>query len=139
MIIKLIRHGESQANTGAVHASQIGDAYIELTEKGQEQARNAGSLLGKGFINKALIYCSPYKRTRQTLECILEGCGTTKEHKIYEDPRLREIEFGYSEQDAPLKLRQKHGWFYFRHPGGARRAGATSEASIIIYKRTTRA
>lgn len=133
MYIKLIRHGESQFNTGEVHTSQIGDAYIELTDKGKEQAISAGQQLGKEFLDQGLVYCSPYKRTRQTLAGLLEGAQADPEKiKVYEDPRLREIEFGYNEEDAPKSHRRKHGWFYFRHPGGESAADCYDRTSTFL-------
>ena len=71
MILKLIRHGQSQANTGEVSPQEVGDHTVSLTEKGHAQARAAGELIGETFLRESLIYRSPYKRTRQTLAGVL--------------------------------------------------------------------
>ena len=133
MIIKLVRHGESEANVGEVHASAVGDAYIKLTKKGQRQAFEAGEMLGSDFIKDALIYKSPYLRTRQTFEHMLKGAQIPEEgSQTYEDPRLREMEFGYNETDVPLEMRERHGWFYFRHPGGESAADCFDRVSTFL-------
>ena len=133
MYIKLLRHGESKANKGEVHASQMGDVYIELTDKGESQAVRAGLKLSSDYLEDSLIYCSPYKRTRQTLQGVLKGAAIEDQGlKVYEDPRLREMEFGYNEEDAPLDIRSKHGWFYFRHPGGESAADCYDRVSTFL-------
>ena len=133
MQIKLLRHGESKANTGEVHASQMGDAYIDLTSLGETQALGAGDILGADYLSNSLIYCSPYQRTRQTLQGVFKGAKVDDQgFKVYEDPRLREMEFGYNEKDAPLKIRARHGWFYFRHPGGESAADCYDRVSTFL-------
>lgn len=41
MLIKLVRHGESLANVGALDPVEVGDHTIGLTPVGKEQARRA--------------------------------------------------------------------------------------------------
>lgn len=119
MIIKLIRHGESEANTGKLNPSKVKDASIPLSAQGVQQAFAAGPLIGADFLKQALIYCSPYQRTRQTLQHLLDGAGIEPgQIKIYEDPRLREIDIGYGDGEPQLPLRKQHGWFYYRYEGG---------------------
>ena len=68
LTIKLVRHGESHANTGAVHAHEVGDHGIELTERGAAQARAVGATIGPAFFTEqALLSSSPYVRARQTM------------------------------------------------------------------------
>ena len=38
--------------------------------------------------------------------------------RVYEDPRLREVEHGYTDVRAQEALRRTHGWFYYRFEGG---------------------
>ena len=133
MVIKLVRHGESEANTGEVHTSSVGDAYVKLTDKGIEQAIEAGRKIGHDFLTNALIYKSPYLRTRQTFDYILQGADIPENSlKVYEDPRLREMEFGYDKEEAPLDLRKRHGWFYFRHSGGESAADCFDRVSTFL-------
>src|SRR4051812_37524959 len=56
MLIKLIRHGESLANVGAVDPVEAGEHGIGLSPLGHEQARQAGRLLGVDFLTQALVY-----------------------------------------------------------------------------------
>ena len=65
--IILIRHGESEANVNLHLFASVPDYAIELTEKGREQAFNAGKRL-KELVNdeKLYFYVSPFWRTRST-------------------------------------------------------------------------
>jgi len=133
MKITLIRHGESQANTGEVSPIEMGDAYIPLTEKGRRQAEATGAILGTSAFNYAQIYCSPYVRTRMTLEGLLKGANLNKEGlDVYEDPRLREEERGFAPPNEQMPLRERHGWFYYRHHGGESSADCYDRVSSFI-------
>jgi len=131
LTIKLVRHGESEANVGKVSSLEVGDHHIPLSELGSTQAVEAGRTIGADFLENALVYASPYRRTRETLAGILEGAGVAKETglRIYEDPRLREVEHGYEEVAAQEELRKVHGWFYYRFRGG--------ESPADCYDRTS--
>ena len=133
LTIKLLRHGESQANTGEVSAHAIGDHAITLTARGHEQARAAGRTLGRAFLDSALIYSSPYLRARQTLEGVLEGAGLdAKQVRVFEDPRLREVEHGYEPYAPQTELRETHGWFYYRFEGGESPADCYDRTSSFL-------
>lgn len=70
MIIKLIRHGESQANVGSKE-TPLADHLIPLTPHGYNQAREVGKILGSSYLQDALIYTSPFLRARVWLcECL---------------------------------------------------------------------
>ena len=133
LTIKLVRHGQSRANVGEVDAKDVGDHTISLTEAGQAQARKAGEMLGRDYLDGALIYSSPYQRTRQTLSCVLEGAGLkTGAVRVYEDPRLREVEHGYAEWEAQQTMRRTHGWFYYRFEGGESPADCFDRTSSFL-------
>lgn len=133
MIIKLIRHGESEANTGSMNPNKVKDASIPLSDTGRKQAKDSGAIIGKDFIKNALVYCSPYQRTRQTLKYLLEGINIEANNtKIYEDPRLREIDVGYSNSAAQTPLRKTHGWFYYRFDGGESPADCYDRTSAFL-------
>jgi broad specificity phosphatase PhoE len=130
LTIKLVRHGESLANTGAVQSAEVGDHRIELTPRGVEQARAAGQRIGGKFLAGALIYTSPFARARQTLAGVLEGAAVARDTlRVFEDPRLREVEHGYVDVGAQDQLRRTHGWFYYRFHGG--------ESPADCYDRTS--
>ena len=133
LTIKLVRHGESEANIGKVNSRDIGDHMIPLSERGHEQARDAGKRLGRDFVSGALVYRSPYLRTRETLEGVLEGASVSRDDvRIYEDPRLREVEHGYDEVAAQEELRNRHGWFYYRFRGGESPADCYDRTSSFL-------
>jgi len=131
LTIKLVRHGESEANVGRVSSLEVGDHHIPLSELGAKQALDAGRTIGAAFLENALVYASPYRRTRETLANILDGAGVSKDAglRVYEDPRLREVEHGYEEVAAQEELRKVHGWFYYRFRGG--------ESPADCYDRTS--
>lgn len=125
MIIKLVRHGESEANVGKVNSTEIGDAFVRLTPTGIEQAKNVGRTLGAEFVQTSLLYTSPYMRSRQTMYGLIDGSNVIHQggiSRIYEDPRLRESEFGYNKQPDHIKeekrIRDQHSYFLYRYSGG---------------------
>jgi broad specificity phosphatase PhoE len=134
LVIKLVRHGESEANLGNMSSQEHGDHAIPLSTRGHQQAREAGKRIGPAFLDGALVYASPYRRTRETLAGIFEGSGATASAaiRVYEDPRLREVEHGYEEVTTQAELRKRHGWFYYRFRGGESPADCYDRASIFL-------
>ncbi len=130
MIIKLVRHGQSAANTGEVVPAEVGDHTVALTALGREQAREAGRRIGPAFLDGALAYCSPFRRARETMAGLVDGAGVPREKvRVFEDPRLREVEHGYADVQSQEPLRRTHGWFYYRFRGG--------ESPADCYDRTS--
>jgi broad specificity phosphatase PhoE len=130
LVIKLVRHGQSLANTGEANPAEVGDHTIGLTALGKEQARQAGGILGASFLTGALAYSSPFRRARETMEGLLDGAGITPSGpRVFEDPRLREVEHGYTDVEPQEALRRAHGWFYYRFHGG--------ESPADCYDRTS--
>lgn len=133
MIIKLVRHGQSESNTGLVLTHDVGDHKIHLTDTGIEQAREVGAKIGKSFIENSLFYRSPYARTRETSIALLQGAGIDiAKCKVLEDPRLREAERGYVDAESQHALRELHGWFYYRHAGGESPADVYDRSSAFM-------
>lgn len=134
LTIKLIRHGQSEANINRVNHLEVGDHAIALSELGWEQARRAGKQLGVEFLRNSLIYMSPYKRARQTLQGILAGCQEelAPPPRVFEDPRLREVDHGYADVDEQLEMRRLHGWFYYRFRGGESPADCFDRTSSFL-------
>jgi len=135
LVIKLVRHGESEANIGRVLTHEVADHAIPLSERGWDQARAVGRKLGRSFIDGALVYSSPYRRTRDTVVGIYEGCGMIppeRRHALYEDPRLREVEHGYEPAEEQEELRRTHGSFYYRFRGGESPADCYDRTSSFL-------
>ena len=133
MKIYLIRHGESEFNTGKLDPQEYGDFRIPLSEAGVQQAQQRGDELGQDVLKNSLLYCSPYFRTRQTLDNILVGAGVSNDQvRIYEDPRIREVEFGYYDSEEQQHLRKTHGWFYYRFNGGESPADCYDRTSSFL-------
>lgn len=119
MIIKLVRHGQSMANTGEVVPAEVGDHTVPLTALGHAQAAEAGRRIGPAFLDGALAYCSPFRRARETMAGVLAGAGVEAGSvRVFEDPRLREVDHGYVDAEAQKGMRATHGWFYYRYNGG---------------------
>jgi len=131
LMIKLVRHGQSLANVDGFDPQLAGDFRTPLTEVGIVQARAAGEAIGHEFVAGSLVYLSPYWRTRETLDALLNGAKAAREDAIgiYEDPRLRELDHGYGNVKDQAHKREKHGWFYYRYEGG--------ESPADCYDRTS--
>jgi broad specificity phosphatase PhoE len=131
--IFLVRHGESEGNVNKDLYKVKPDYAYELTEKGREQALVTGEAIAQIIKAEDLqFYCSPYWRTRQTYLGIREAINKSLARspyntpinvlqKFYEDPRLREQEWGtgFEKRDDNLETaRDTFGHFYYRIPNG---------------------
>lgn len=133
MIIKLVRHGQSESNVGLVDVSKDGDNQVGLTTHGISQARRAGHILGKEFIQSALRFRSPYIRTRETSMGIMSGAGLDPLSLSWiEDPLIREIDLGYEPTNDQMEDRQRHGWFYYRYNGGESPSDVYTRSAVFI-------
>ena len=135
LVIKLVRHGESEANTGRVLAHEVGDHAIPLSERGREQAREVGRRLGRASST------ARSSTRRPTAERARRSPGSTKaqgsapppaRRGLYEDPRLREVEHGYEPIEPQEDLRKTHGWFYYRFRGGESPADCYDRTSSFL-------
>lgn len=146
--IVLIRHGESEGNVDETAYVRTADWRISLTERGREQAAEAGHELQKILGNHPTMwYVSPYVRTQQTLSELLKQCrsapvadaGSRLEQAshlslgIREEPRIAEQQFGnfqnVEEVLAAKEERARFGRFWYRFPSG--------ESGLDVYNRTT--
>lgn len=135
MKIFLIRHGESVQNTKENYEVKLPDHKVYLTEKGKEQAHEAGEFLSNYIkenninIDNATLWVSPYTRTRETASIINEHLGIIK---IKEDITLIEQRYGlFSDKEIktikemfPREFEfydnyyQNNGKFYAKMPQG---------------------
>ena len=131
--IFLLRHGESVANIDREIYFKLHGHKIPLTQKGKEQAiQCAIQLREKLTSNHLIFYLSPYLRTKQTFECIVQGL-TGIEYEVREEPRIREQDFG-NPRDQFIDLTTdpdyvKGGPFFYRFVNG--------ESGADVYDRVT--
>lgn len=121
MLIKLVRHGQSQTNSGEIPHGTTGDYKVNLTDLGKSQAEKAGIILRESNFDfhNCLLYSSPYARALQTMEHILIGAKFNNFHmEVYQDPRIRELDHGYEDVSDQEAMRKEHGWFYYRFRNG---------------------
>jgi broad specificity phosphatase PhoE len=52
--------------------------------------------------------------------------------RVYEDPRLREVERGYVDSRSQEARRETHGWFYYRFEGGESPADCYDRTSAFL-------
>lgn len=136
-MICLVRHAESKQNTGEVNTTEIGDCNVPLSDNGILQSMALGRRIGPKAMRDALHYSSSYLRCIQTRKYVLEGAGCLDiENKVYIDPRLREMCFGYNKTkddvSAEKELRKIHGWFYYRMNGGDSPADVYDRVSTFL-------
>jgi broad specificity phosphatase PhoE len=122
--IILVRHGESEGNVNKDIYKEKPDYTLKLTEIGRRQAHNAGKSLKEliGNTEKVKFYTSPFWRARETTAEIKKWFSKEQLDSIYEDPRLREQEWGHKTgkeyQFAQERERDEYGRFYWRFPDG---------------------
>ncbi|MGO7424618.1 phosphoglycerate mutase family protein, partial [Rhizobium ruizarguesonis] len=101
MRLFLVRHGESLGNINEQAYRQFGDHNVPLTQWGHRQALEAGGVIASclkalpsaGF-GKLQIWYSPFLRTRQSKDALLEALPESVVGDIREDYLLREQDFG---------------------------------------------
>lgn len=147
--IFLIRHGESVGNVDKTVYSHTPDWKVPLTERGIQQAREAGEKLAlliqqdynhRGN-NAFAYYTSSWYRARQTAFHLRESLETL--YPMYkstaimrEDPRIREQEWGnFQEVHLQKKIREerdRYGSFFFRMPHGESGADVFDRVTTFI-------
>ncbi len=135
--IILIRHGESEGNIDLRSYEDKPDFKLILTEKGKEQAAEAGKQLkeitGEEDIS---FYVSSMWRARMTFEYIVQFFDMEK-IRWKEDPRLREQEWGhFRDLKANIQIddeRNKFGTFYYRIKDGESCADVYDRVSDFLH------
>lgn len=144
-MIILIRHAQSEGNKNREIHQTIPDHRVKLTPEGHRQAQEAGTRLRSLLRpdDKIHFFTSPYRRTRETTEGILQSLTTDTpspspfpRHTItvYEEPRLREQDFGNfqpcsAEMERMWLERADYGHFFYRIPNGESAADAYDRVS----------
>ena len=123
----------------------IPDHRVKLTQDGWQQAFDAGRRLRKLLRadDTVQFFTSPYRRTRETTEGILATLTSDEDEpspfkrnniKVYEEPRLREQDFGNfqpcsAEMERMWQERADYGHFFYRIPNGESAADAYDRVS----------
>jgi len=154
MRIFLVRHGESLGNIDEKAYGQFGDHNVPLTQWGYRQALVAGRALASYLaelpesVNQGLdIWYSPYLRTRQSKDAILQALPPQWVRDVREDYLLREQDFGLfteiydhaerrqkfpDEFEKWARLRNNSGKFYARPPDGESRADVAQRLRLFL-------
>ncbi|KAL4928431.1 acid phosphatase DET1 [Aspergillus undulatus] len=144
-MIILIRHAQSEGNKNREIHQTIPDHRVKLTPEGHRQAQEAGTRL-RGLLrpdDTIHFFTSPYRRTRETTEGILSSLTADTPSpspfprqtiKVYEEPRLREQDFGNfqpcsAEMERMWLERSDYGHFFYRIPNGESAADAYDRVS----------
>jgi len=142
--IFLVRHGQSTANVDPQLFTSIADHAIPLSAAGVEQSQRAGEMLKLFFernypdgpgTRRCRLWTSPYLRTRQTSQCIVDSVGSwitdvresillaEQSFGLFEGIRWEELSQYYpNEVQYYRKAARFGGRFWARFPLGESRA-----------------
>ncbi|WP_064685391.1 histidine phosphatase family protein [Rhizobium bangladeshense] len=154
MRLFLVRHGESLGNIDERAYRQFGDHNVPLTQWGYRQALEAGGVIAAYLqaapspgLGKLHIWYSPFLRTRQSKDAVLEALPASVVGDVREDYLLREQDFGlfieiydHSERKQKFpeefekwaRLRSNSGKFYARPPDGESRADVAQRVRLFL-------
>ena len=104
MYLVLIRHGESEWNK---ENRFTGWTDVELSEKGIEEAKEAGKFLKEKNIDFSVAYTSYLKRAQHTLDLVLESINEPNE--IIKAWQLNERHYGALQGLNKDEMREKYG------------------------------
>ncbi len=144
-MIILVRHAQSEGNKNRDIHQTTPDHRVKLTPEGHRQAQEAGRRLRDLLRPDDILhfFTSPYRRTRETTEGMLESLTSDDPSpspfprhgiKVYEEPRLREQDFGNfqpcsAEMERMWMERADYGHFFYRIPNGESAADAYDRVS----------
>ncbi|KAK3297708.1 histidine phosphatase superfamily [Chaetomium fimeti] len=144
-LIILVRHAQSEGNKNRDIHQTIPDHRVKITQDGWQQAYEAGRRLRTMLREDDTLhfFTSPYRRTRETTEGILATLTSDDPEpspfkrdniKVYEEPRLREQDFGNfqpcsAEMERMWQERADYGHFFYRIPNGESAADAYDRVS----------
>ena len=134
--IILVRHGESEANLDAARHECVPNHRICLSAAGRAQAEAVGrELAGITAGESVQFFVSPYERTRETYR-LMRPAFPQRHVQMYEDPRLREQDFGnFRGVEETFRLQQErraYGVFFYRFPDGESGADVFDRVSLFL-------
>ena len=101
----LLRHGQSQWN---LENRFTGWTNVDLTKKGEEEAKKAGELLNQEAIEFDVVHTSLLKRANRTMEICINEMGLSRVSKKF-DWRLNERHYGGLQGLNKAETAEKHG------------------------------
>ncbi len=121
MRILLVRHGESMGNVDPTIHATTADHTIPLSDRGQEQAHEAGLQIAEHFgrqhvvgLRHVRLWVSPYKRTRQTADAIQAAAGAVitdrKEHILLCEQQFGVFD-GVPDEELPIRFPQEFAYY----------------------------
>ena len=116
---------------------RVPDYRIVLTERGREQALDAGKKLRSIIGNESMyVYMSPYQRSQQTWEGIRKAFSPSQILTERRDPRLREQEFGnigdLEKRQEEFEAQERSGHFFYRFSCGESGADVYDRVSLFL-------
>ena len=105
MKLVLLRHGQSKWN---LENKFTGWTDVELTKKGEFEAKRAGELIGEEGIKLDLVYTSVLKRAINTMNICLSNFDNNKPDIFY-NWRLNERHYGSLQGLNKLETAKKYG------------------------------
>ena len=136
--IFVIRHGESEEDVNPEIKGEIKDSEIGLTEKGIIQAKEAAENIRAELVGfeHITLYVSPYKRTQQTAEIILDTLQDGRIEMVTE-PSIRSLNWGDVNREN-LKEREQEryqvGVLHYHFPGGDKSPEYIDSIYDFVYK-----
>ena len=121
MRILLVRHGESLGNVDPTVHQTTADHAVPLSERGKEQAREAGRQIAAHFaerpttgVRHTRLWVSPYTRTRETADGIQETAGhhitDRKEHILLCEQQFGLFD-GIPDGELPKRFPQEFAYY----------------------------
>ncbi len=141
-MLVLVRHGQSEWNKLNLFT---GWRDVELSERGVEEAREAGRALKQAGFTFDIAFTSALKRAQATLDIILEELGQS-DISIERDQALNERDYGdlagLNKDDARARWgeEQVHVWrrSYDTRPPGGESLKDTAERVLPYYEENIR-
>lgn len=134
----IIRHGESEEDIGPELKGRTKDPEIGLTPRGVEQAQETAEGIKKDLVDfdNITFYVSPYKRTQQTADIIMDVLKDDRVKMIIE-PSLRGLNWGDITPENLKRIEQERyrvGVLHYNFPGGDKSPEYVNSIYDFVYK-----
>jgi broad specificity phosphatase PhoE len=136
--IFVLRHGESEEDVGPDIKTRVKDPEIGLTQNGIGQAKEAAENIRTDLVGFEHIdlFVSPYKRTQQTAEIIMDALKDDR-IKMTTEPSLRGLDWGSVTLKNLKEIeheRYKVGVLHYNFPDGDKSSEYVRNIYDFVYK-----